>query len=83
VETSQIDGGIRIEGAAVATQAGSIDYVETWLLVENGPPGGGLPPLPDLAMNAMTGTDVGPFENIQAGQTIQVEVEITFATPAP
>ena len=33
--------------------------------------------------HAITGTDVGPYENIEAGQTIQVQVDITFATPAP
>ncbi len=72
---ASIDGGIRLSGSVAATQAGSVNYVETQLMIahETGLVDG----------SAFTGTDVGPFENIEAGQIIQVQVDITFATPAP
>ena len=78
--TTTIENGIRLSGSAVATQAGSINYVETWLYLRVGEGSGGFP---ELEGNAFTGTSVGPFEDILPGQTIQVQVDITFASPAP
>lgn len=75
---SPIAGGIRLAASVLATQLGNIDYVETQLLVatEEGST------FPVTAGNAFTGTAVGPFEGILPGQTIQVQVDITFASPA-
>jgi hypothetical protein len=72
-----IADGVRVSGSVEATQDGSIDYVETWLVFSEPPPvAGGLPTLEGFAF---TGTGVGPFD-AQAGQTIEMEVEITFET---
>jgi hypothetical protein len=72
-----IADGVKISGSVEATQDGSINYVETWLVFSEPPPVAG--GLPDLEGVAFTGTSVGPFD-AQAGQTIQMEVEITFET---
>lgn len=73
---SPVEGGARLVGLATATQDGSIEYVETRLSMVSSDVGAGVE-------YAFTGTDVGPFEDITAGQTIQVEVELTFESPAP
>ena len=72
---SPIDGGARLAGSLSATQDGAIDYVETWLHLVNPTSGAG-------EAYAFTGTDVGPFTDITAGQTIDLAVELTFATPS-
>ncbi len=69
-----MDGGVSLSGTVEATQAGSINYVETWLVV------GELSTT--IIPAAFTGTGVGPFEDIVAGQSIQVTVEITFSSPS-
>lgn len=68
-----IAGGVQLSGSATATQAGSIDYVETWL--------GANFESSLIAGNAFTGTTVGPFPDIEAGQNIQIQVDITFSSP--
>jgi hypothetical protein len=73
---TSIPGGARLTGSATATRDGSIEYVETWLQVVD--------VQESVPMTfAFTGTDVGPFEGITTGQTIEVTVEFTFQTPAP
>ncbi len=73
-----IANGLRLAGSQDANVPDSvIDYVETTLRLTNSETG------TNAAVYAFTGTDVGPFTDIQDGQIIQVEVEITFDTPAP
>lgn len=70
-----IPGGLRLAGAAEATQDGTVNLVETWLVLVNPDNGAAF-------AAGFTGTSVGPFDDIVAGQSIQVTVDITFATPA-
>jgi hypothetical protein len=76
VTRSVVPGGFRLFADHTATRDGAIDVVETWFGVF------------DLFTQehrrfSFTGTGVGPFEDIRTGQSIQVQVEITFQTPAP
>jgi hypothetical protein len=79
IVATPIEGGVRLAGSVQATRAGTVDFVETALRVRAPVPGGGLAAFLDL----FTATGVGPFENIEVGQIIQVQVDITFQTPAP
>jgi hypothetical protein len=72
-----LSNGLRLSGNVTALiDDSTIDYVESFAHVVNPQDG-------SYVAYAFTGTDVGPFENIAAGQIIQVQVDITFDTPAP
>lgn len=72
-----IPNGLRLSGSQPAIfDDRAINYVESWVGTIDTQTGA-------QATYAFTGTDVGPFEHIEAGQVIQVEVEITFNTPTP
>ena len=74
---SPIDGGFRLSGTVTADTAGRITTVETWMVYEdNLDVSSGAS---ETFAAAFTGTDAGPFEGIQDGQIIQVQVDITFS----
>jgi hypothetical protein len=75
LSVNQLNEGLRLDGSIDASGNGTIDYVETWMLMSNEDG--------TTSTFAFTGTDVGPFEDIQEGQAIDIQVDITFQTPSP
>lgn len=75
LSVESIDDGLRLSGSVEAAKSGTIDYVESWMVMSRDDG--------TTSTFGFTGTEVGPFEDVQDGQIIQIEVEITFSTPAP
>jgi hypothetical protein len=72
---------LRLSGSVVAAEGGEITTVGTSLFVCPGTSAPGCQAVSES--RAMTGTDLAEPASVTSGQTIQVQVEITFAAPAP
>lgn len=69
---------IQLSGSFVADQQGSIDWVESIVMIETDAPSG-FPPAPVGEFFSFTGTVLTSVP-VDAGQTVQVEIDISFGT---
>lgn len=79
---ASVPGVVELSGSFVAEQQGTIDWVESLVVVETAPPETGLPPVVHGVIYPFTGTGLVPVE-VEAGQVVQVQVDISFGTLTP